>query len=212
MALNTELLRDLVTWAATENIKRENPDKAVELGLMKPGTEVKGVKWDQGRWANAQRNGTCQTAFCIAGHAAHLAKDQYTVMMYAGTGWDGVRTYEGEHLIDISVLPKELPRGVEVDKAFKVMWVEEASLYDLPDSDEFAETVHEYMRDIGDVGAEELGLDYMESDSLFSGSNEIEDVVAIAVAIAKAHDEDLGLPEWVTEEYLYEEQVEKVNL
>lgn len=60
--LNIKLLRNVVIWAMGEE----------EL-ISKKYEKLKKFSWYQGDWARKERNGVCETAYCIAGAAAVMS-------------------------------------------------------------------------------------------------------------------------------------------
>lgn len=167
--LNTEMLERIVTWAAVEA-------RSLELGGVDFGPDW--GTWNQEAWAQETRNGVCQTAFCIAGQAAHQAG--YVMnLTHVGTTHDPVtdtilRTYRAQ------TCSPGIPTG-----AFDPVTGEEV-LEPNPDSD-----TH---RDIEFLACELLGMTRSEGRLLFKGNNSIGDIVKIATAIARHRGVTLDLP------------------
>lgn len=177
--LNVELLAELVTWAASDHIRGTDPEKAVELGLAKEGDKRLG-RWNQNEWSQAERNGTCQTAYCIAGAAVALDQDSLIVMSeYLPGRWSG------GHVVDRSQVSADL------DVEWGHVWLKKGQCA----SDVFGDN-YDY---ISERARHMIGLNSWEADSLFSGVNEIDDVISRAEGIARERGLSLDLPAWVTE-------------
>lgn len=189
--LNADLLARLVTWAATDHVVGTNPELAVSLGLAKEDNPRLG-RWNQESWAVAERNGVCQTAFCIAGGAAAMAPDALIIME-----WDGT-TYGSFRVMKKSALPETLPEGLEIK--WDYLWVKEGK--DLEDTlgDGWYDMTQNYgMESISDFGRDALGLTDNEAVLLFNGTNAIEHVVQYAKEFADERGVTLNLPDWITD-------------
>lgn len=174
--LNVDLLSDLVTWAWADEKKRTN--------LLKkfPGWG----SWNQDVWAQEKRNGVCQTAFCIAGQAVmqsgyaldYGSAESDSEYVYDDTG---NYVYENGRAKTIEILSVDACYPAEI-----VGWEgkdNKIPIYKATGPSQGIET----------TAGEALGLNEMERDALFDGTNEIEDVIAIATAIAQMRGLELNL-------------------
>lgn len=193
MAINNPLLSRLVLWAAEDQVRGTHPELAVRLGIAKEGDPRLG-SWDQGTWGQAERNGVCKTAFCLAGGAVALDETHMIVMEDVGDEWSGA----------YAIPVDRVPEGVEVK--WNYVW--------LPED----EGVYEFFRGLGkwdDVtsvstrAAKLLGLNEGDADRLFDGNNTIWHVVTLAVDFAEEDGETLDIPDWVREHY-YDPEVVNV--
>lgn len=174
MTFNKELLRNLVTWAA-----QDHEDLTV-LSHMFPDWG----HWQQTVWAVEVRNGTCQTAYCIAGQAC----------MQAGWKFDfsGTQESDGETLASdfqsLTFDPRQDYVWANGDYVYPVKEVvgEDGKVTQVPDTEQRGRWAR-------DVATEVLGIHVWEASMLFDGDNSIEQVVAMGEIIAQQHGTTLDL-------------------
>jgi hypothetical protein len=204
---NNELLSRLVTWAAGDSLRYDDPEAAQALGLIKDASEP---RWQQSSWGEAQRNGVCQTAFCIAGHA--VAMDNSLVMVMNVTNQaevegETITTYHTDRVVKIDALKDlGLPEWAKTDEKVKgYVWLEKG-WSDL----DFLQTVFGYdwyydspeaSTDVETAATDILGIELYEGTQLFRGSNDARDVVGIAYNLAQKRGETLDVPVWVMDHY-----------
>jgi len=157
--LNTGLLFDLIQWAEA--------DERFDAALW--------GAWDQSAWGwiiteqerKERSNGSCQTAYCMAGQAVHQAGyrldyDHGDALARNIDMRDGTR-YVGPVAVASECI-KQRPTGQVNAKGYAVM-------EDVPGAEK---------EQIGAVARETLGLDIDEADLFFEGSNEIEQLRQMA--------------------------------
>lgn len=147
--LNLDLLVQIIDWAEES-----------EQGRVKPGWGT----WYQDEWGQADstdpvklRNDLCQTAYCVAGQAAHQGGYRLIIEEYALSGV----AYSASHCVLTEPTGELDPKGREVRVDVGMA------------------------RSIPEVGAEVLGLCECEED-LFEGDNDIEDLKAMTNGLAKS--------------------------
>lgn len=151
MSLNIKLLRSLVLWAMGEDER-----------VSKKYAKLSEFVWHQEDWARQERNGVCQTAFCMAGAAVSVSG--YKIAWPDHSGW----------WTDVSELRPDHIKEVEMRTASLCKKKGSEELYNI-------DTVAEKL----------LGIDVDEANELFSGDNDIADVIRAASYIATRHGETL---------------------
>jgi hypothetical protein len=180
--LNIPTLSTLVLWAAEEELRDTNPDRAMELGIPKKGDPRLG-RHAQDAWGTATRNGVCQTAFCIAGGAVQLSNEWVIVMQPRS---------QGDWYTDYVIRRSDIPARLQGEVQWDMLWLEET--YDSLDLMPIVRTI--------DAKAEELlGLTEVQADHLFEGENDATMVVSLAMQFAAEEGNSLILPQWVAEEF-----------
>jgi hypothetical protein len=185
-APNIPMLTGLYEWA-------EKAD-----GLVWRDATLEGIPaWKQGDWARIRRNGVCETAFCIAGHA--VSQSNYLFVVVKEEGWD--QTYDldaDEQRVDLWVTGVShcikrdaLPRIGLDDTAVKHgVYIEipqgmldgNLALYGGP------------IMEIENAAREVLGLTRREAGRLFSGGNTLWDLRYYMAKIAEARGIDKFVP------------------
>lgn len=204
---NNSLLGRVVTWAAAENMKRENADKAIALGLVKE-TDKRIPGWRQSEWGVAKRNGECQTAFCLAGKIVAESDEYMPLMEWTTTivgGDHEVKRYTMTEAVQRDAIPsnpEDMPDWADLD--FGMLWLDNG--YETGDDVVDAVIPAHAVRTVHAAAVELLGLDDLNTGreftfGLFGGGNNIREVVCIARAIAEGYGQTLDVPVWVMEEY-----------
>jgi hypothetical protein len=174
-ALDTVLLFDLIRWA--------EQDEAIDHAWW--GT------WDQSSWGwvmtdeevKARRNGSCKTAYCMAGQAAHQAgyrlvfdySDTITreIDMHDGTHFDG-------HVATASTCVPQRDTGRKNSKGYPIF-------EDVPGGE---------VEQVSIVGRQALGLTHAESDYFFEGDNGIDALKMMANRFCQDRGQPLLFPDW----------------
>lgn len=105
----------------------------------------------------------CQTAFCVAGHAAVFS------------GWEPVLAYPMS-----AYTLEEHPLGENIDHRKQGLYRGASGVYSCT-SAQRGDEAHA----IAEVAKHELGLTYYEASRLFSGANTLDDVLKVCHRIAK---------------------------
>lgn len=156
--VNVELLEKLYRWAVAsqkslDKFWEENPDWA---------------KHNQGNWGQVVKNGTCQTAFCLAGQVA--VQEGYTFVL-SKDDWDeqgSVRMATGAAMVPkskVHSLGLHFVRGS--GKSFA--WGERAEILNF-----YTESGES--RYASEIATEALGITDNEANLLFNGGNTVEDI------------------------------------
>lgn len=175
--LNTLLLVDLIRWAER--------DEEIDHKLW--GT------WDQGSWgwavtkedAKELRNGSCKTAYCMAGQAAHQAGYRLE-FNDADTVHRNMWMHDGTHIdarvATASTCVPQYDTGRKNSHGHAI-WA------DVPDGEQ---------RQISHVGQEALGLTGMEASHFFEGDNTLDKLKMMANWFCANRNMPPLYPDWGT--------------
>lgn len=155
--LNVDLLRNLLLWAAKEHDKLDK--KFAKQGILT-------AEWEQGSWAEQEKNGVCKTAYCMAG-AATVATGHVLV-------WD--RWFNDETGYAYTSTPT---KGAHVERSAEYAYKR-------------GQTHHE-KRPVWDIAREEIGLTEWEADVFFDGGNTLYRLYLLARDFCEARYLEFGL-------------------
>ena len=170
--LNATLLFDLIRWAEHD----DTIDKSWGTWDQSSWGWVKATALTDGQVKEA-RNGACQTAYCMAGQAAHQAG--YRLLYNEGDRITrDIEMFDGHHFDGLSITASECVQQRPTDRRTPrgaVIWE------DVPGATE---------EQISTVGAEVLGLTDEEAERFFEGDNDLPELRAMANRFC----DDRGLP------------------
>jgi hypothetical protein len=150
--VNVELLKEMYAWAVAS---QRGLDKFFE-------DHPKYAKHNQGDWGQVQKNGVCQTAFCLAGQAAVNAGYTFVIDDTDWEPYNGHRSASSAMMVpkaDVHKLGLTFVRGTQ------------RTFARLPADADYPDTRHP-----SDIAAEVLGIESWEADRLFNGSNGVTDI------------------------------------
>jgi hypothetical protein len=173
--VNVELLKKLYEWAVASHEGLE------EFFLKNPGY----AEHRQSAWGQAVKNGTCQTAFCLAGQVA--VKNGYTFVINDQTEWDTRRDGPENHVVKVHVndgtmVPTSLVHGLGL-KFVKGS----GKTFAHGNGNFVSETFENAVVHAPEVAMEILGINESEADRLFNGGNNVDDIECIINEIFANH-------------------------